>query len=67
MDSGQIILFQTRGGETKIEVRLAIEKSRPLQMDEFIWQQVAGANITPVNIPKRCIGGLLGRIADAPI
>ena len=25
MDSGQIILFQTRGGETKIEVRLANE------------------------------------------
>ncbi len=23
MDSGQIILFQTQGGETKIEVRLA--------------------------------------------
>ena len=25
MDSGQIILFQTQGGETKIEVRLANE------------------------------------------
>ena len=28
MDSGQIILFQTRGGETRIEVRLA---------DESMW------------------------------
>ena len=25
MDKGQIILFQTQGGETKIEVRLANE------------------------------------------
>ena len=25
MDSGQIILFQTHGGETKVEVRLANE------------------------------------------
>lgn len=25
MDSGQIILFQTQGGETKIEVRLSTE------------------------------------------
>ena len=25
MDNGQIILFQTQGGETKIEVRLANE------------------------------------------
>lgn len=25
MDNGQIILFQTQGGETKIEVRLAYE------------------------------------------
>ena len=25
MDSGEIILFQTQGGETKIEVRLANE------------------------------------------
>lgn len=25
MDSGQIILFQTQGGETKIEVRLSNE------------------------------------------
>ena len=28
MDSGQIVLFLTQGGETKIEVRLA---------NEFVW------------------------------
>ena len=27
MDNGQIILFQTQGGETKIEVRLADDTS----------------------------------------
>ena len=32
MDSGEIILFQTQGGETKIEVRLA---------DESVWLTAA--------------------------
>ena len=36
MNNGQIILFQTQGGETKIEVRLAYESlSHPISSLEI--------------------------------
>lgn len=45
MDSGQIILFQMQGGETKIEVRLA---------NESIWLTIDQRTVPFKRIANQC-------------